>query len=158
MGRHYLSAVTAYAEGDNFRYELDARGVLRARVWRRPDLDSDRGAALGEEMSRVWIAASRDDRVFGLVFDLREAPPVFGPRTEKAFTAMFDERSNPKWAVLVAGEVAVQSMQLQRIANQNRRVVVVTRLEKAEAIAEAALGGAPPSSRGPLTPPSDSRR
>lgn len=139
--------MTAYAEGANFSYELDPRGVLRARVWRRLDLDSERGAALGEEMSRVWIAASRDANAIGLVFDLREAPPVFGPRTEKAFLAMFDERNNPKWAVLVAGEVAVQSMQLQRIATGHRRVVVVTSIEKAEAIVEAALGGSPPSSR-----------
>ncbi len=139
--------MAAYAEGENFSFTLDVHGVLRGRVWRRPDLDSERGAALGEEMAGVWIAASRDASVIGLVFDLREAPPVFGPRTEKAFSAMFDERSNAKWAVLIAGEVAVQSMQLQRIATGHRRVVVVTSMEKAEAIVEAALGGSPPASR-----------
>ena len=123
------------------------RGGLRSGVWRRPDLDSDRGAARAEEMAQVWLDASRDPNVSGLVFDLREAPLLFGPPTEKAFTGMFDERNNPKSAALIAADVAVQSMQLQRIAAGHRRVVVVTNVDKAQAVVEAALSGAPPSSR-----------
>lgn len=135
-----------YAEGDNFRYELDERGILRGRVWRRPDLDSERGAELAEEMARAWIAAGTDSRTAGLIFDLRDAPPVFGPRTERAFSTMLDARNNPKWVVLVAGEIAVQSLQLQRIASGHPRATVTKSLEHAEEIASAALrGGASPS-------------
>jgi hypothetical protein len=140
--------VGRYAEGDNFRYDLDARGVLRARVWRRLDLDSERGAVLANEMSRVWIGAAKDATVVGLVFDLREAPPVFGPKTEQAFVSMFDERNTPKWAVLVAGDNPVQTMQLQRIAAGHRRVTVTTSVERAEEVVEASLVGSSPPSRG----------
>ena len=119
-----------YADGANFRFELDARSILTCRVWKRPDLDADTGAALAHEMAAVWARAGSDAAVVAGVFDLRDAPPVFGPRTEAAFRTML-ERLGGKRIALLCGDNAVQRLQLQRIGAGHGAVIVTHLVEQA---------------------------
>lgn len=119
-----------YADGANFRFDLDARSILTCRVWKRPDLDAETGATLAHAMASVWARAGADAEVAACLFDLREAPPVFGPRTEDAFRTMLG-RINGKRFALLCGDNAVQRLQLQRIANGHGNVIVTHVLEQA---------------------------
>lgn len=119
-----------YADGANFRFELDVRSILTCRVWKRPDLDAETGAALAHEMAAVWARAGADAAVVAGVFDLREAPPVFGPRTEAAFRSML-ERLGGKRIALLCGDNAVQRLQLLRIGAGHTNVTVTHVLEQA---------------------------
>jgi hypothetical protein len=139
-----------YAEGANFGFTLDVTGFLVCRVWKRPDLDAETGAALAHEMASAWQRAGGDPEVVGGVFDLREAPPVFGPRTEGAFRTTL-ARMGGKRIALLSGDNAVQRLQLQRIVAGHRHAVVVDSPEAARLHAMAGpTSGAlanPPSSR-----------
>lgn len=68
-------------EDDNFTIDLHDDGVVMLRVWKRPDLPFEKGAALARRMLATASALARDDRAKGLVFDLRDAPVLTGPRT-----------------------------------------------------------------------------
>ena len=121
-----------YADGANYRFELDARSILTCRVWKRPDLDAEAGASLAHDMASVWARAGSDAAVVAGIFDLREAPPVFGPRTEEAFRSMLD-RLGGKRIALLCGDNAVQRLQLQRIATGHASAIVTHVLEQARA-------------------------
>lgn len=105
---------SVYAEGGNYRIELDA-GVATCTVWRRPDVDGETGAAWAREKIDHFAALARGP-ARGLVFDLRMAPPVTGPKTQEALGQMLEhfERAGRPVAVLV-GDHAVQKLQLQRV-------------------------------------------
>lgn len=112
-----------YADGANYRFELDTTGLLTCRVWKRVDLDTEAGADLAHAMAAVWARAGADAKVTAGVFDLRDAPPVFGPRTEEAFRSMLP-RLGGKRVALLCGDNAVQRLQLQRIAAGHGNVIV----------------------------------
>ncbi|MFO0571247.1 MAG: hypothetical protein U0263_36795 [Polyangiaceae bacterium] len=79
----------AYARGDNYEFTL-RQGLAYLRVWSRPDLDREAGARLAREEvdhHRRLTQLSRRT-VQGLVFDLSEAPPAWGPATEAALMEM----------------------------------------------------------------------
>jgi hypothetical protein len=97
-------------------------------------------------MAAVWQRGGADAAVSGGIFDLRDAPPVFGPRTEQAFRTML-ERLGGKRIALVSGESAMQRLQLQRIAHGHRHAAVVDSLESARLHVTAARVevAAPPS-------------
>ncbi len=108
--------VTLYAEGGNYRIELDAR-IATCRVWRRPDVDAETGAAFAKEKVAHFDALARG-AARALIFDLREAPPVTGPKTQEAIGRMVSafERARRRVA-LVSGPSATQRLQLQRIVD-----------------------------------------
>jgi hypothetical protein len=79
--------MSKYVEGLNYRIDLteDSDGrVATYKVWRRPDLDSATGARLAEEGVAHVHALFATGRADALAYDLTEAPPVLGPRTEAA--------------------------------------------------------------------------
>jgi hypothetical protein len=121
-----------YAEGENFRFELDTRAHLTCRVWKRPDLDAEAGASLAHAMAAVWTRAGADPAVVAGLFDLREAPPVFGPRTEEAFRNALGRVGGKRLALLCSTN-AVQKLQLQRIAAGHPHVLVADSADVAEA-------------------------
>lgn len=110
--------VTVYAEGGNYRIELD-EGIARCVVWRRPDVDGATGAAWAMEKIGHFRALARGP-ARALLFDLRQAPPVTGPKTQEALGQMLEsfERMRRPVAVLV-GDHAVQKLQLQRVVSQS---------------------------------------
>lgn len=99
--------------GEN--YEIVVHGKrASARVWKRPDLDSASGASNAATM----VAALTDlaSKVDSLVFDLRDAPVIAGPKTVDTLSALFRtyETAGAKIAVLVTTE-PIQTLQFRRL-------------------------------------------
>lgn len=125
---------TLVAEGGNYRIELDF-DVATCRVWRRPDVDAETGAAYAKQKIAHFDALARG-AARAMIFDLREAPPVTGPKTQEALGLMIAafERARRRVAI-VAGASATQRMQLQRIVDGSapRSGRVFASLEDAQA-------------------------
>ena len=103
-----------YAEGDNYRFEVEA-GHAYCKVWRRPDLDSSAGADLAEEKIQLFVELAEHHAVHTLLLDLRVAPSFVGPRTQRALGEAFHafERARKPLGVVTAS--AVQGLQVQRL-------------------------------------------
>jgi len=103
-----------YAEGGNYSMTL-GDGVATCRVWRRPDVTRDVGAAYAREMVVMFQRVAREPalRVRGAVMDLREATLSWGPNTQTALGEMFGalEASSRRIAV-VAADNALQMMSI----------------------------------------------
>ncbi|GAB5549225.1 MAG: hypothetical protein RLO52_21870 [Sandaracinaceae bacterium] len=127
---------SVYAEGGNYRIELD-EGIARCVVWRRPDVDGQTGAAWAKEKISHFKALARGP-ARALVFDLRQAPPVTGPKTQEALGQMLEsfERARRPVAVLV-GDHAVQKLQLQRVVTDCCPNVGVVFTDEAAAVRHA---------------------
>jgi hypothetical protein len=82
-----------YAEGGNYRFEIDDR-LVTCRVWSRPDVDRLAGAAFANEKVEHFDRLTALPRaiVVACLFDLREAPKSWGPITQSAL-----ERSVALW-------------------------------------------------------------
>jgi len=86
-------------------------GVAIIRVWKRPDLTREEGAALALEMVEAYRRVAREPLVRGMVADFREATTSWGPVTQAALGQMFSalEAANKRLALVVAND-AVQMM------------------------------------------------
>jgi hypothetical protein len=78
------------ARGANFEITAEA-GIVRLTVVNRPEVDRDEGARCAQLMhdtlaSRVLLTRSP---YRGLVFDVREGPEVFGPKTRASLEELF---------------------------------------------------------------------
>lgn len=140
------------AEGGNYALVID-RTIAWARVWKRPDLDSEAGARLAVELAQVFLRVTQEPfaRVCGAVLDLREAPPVIGPSTRATIgrVAAAWELIGRRFAFL-AGDNATQRLQLAAVVADHapRLGAVCSNHEDAEAwIRRGELP--PPSSRKP---------
>lgn len=122
-----------HARGDNYCIEIDG-GVARCRVWSRPDLDFETGARLAaEKVSLVRTLAA--GLASSMLFDLREAPKVTGPKTQYALAQILRcwEVAAKPIAVLVSS-ASMQKLQLTRIAGDVAplHAAIFTELEAAE--------------------------
>ncbi|MDI1483474.1 hypothetical protein [Polyangium sp. y55x31] len=106
-----------YAEGGNYCMTL-GDGVAECRVWRRPDVSREAGAAYAREMVGVFQRVAREPavRVRGAVMDLREVTVAWGPATDAALGEMFGalEVASRRIAV-VSPDNALQMMSLQSL-------------------------------------------
>ena len=106
-----------YAEGGNYRIELRGK-VAFCAVWRRPDVDSATGAQFAREKIAHFEKLARGEAI-GMVFDLRDAPPVTGPKTQEAIGQMllaFEAVGLPM--AVVVGDHSVQRLQLTRLVSE----------------------------------------
>jgi hypothetical protein len=78
----YIRDVRLIDEGENFRLAV-WRGVAFCQVWRRPDVSDVEGTRFAAVLmnSLRALLTSRDHDVPGIVFDVREAPTISGPKT-----------------------------------------------------------------------------
>ncbi len=85
------------------------------KVWRRPDLDSATGTRLANELA-VLLKALPGLGVREVFFDVREAPPVAGPKTTAVLGEIFAgfDAANLRLSVLV-GDHSVQALQFRRL-------------------------------------------
>jgi hypothetical protein len=106
-------------EGENYETWVEDDGVARCRVWRRPDLDAERGAAAAVEIGDELQALAELGEVCGLILDIHAAPQIVGPRTQDALTRLFTvwERAG-KPVVIVTGTSAVQRLQVHRLLTE----------------------------------------
>jgi hypothetical protein len=129
-----------WASGDNYDVRIED-GLARIRVWRRPDLSFERGAALAEEMTGHLHALARgvEPGVRGIVFDLREAPPLMGKRTRAAMARAAEqcEASRVRLAMLAASE-AQGTILRHALGREHARVRIFTDEGAAAAWASAA--------------------
>lgn len=123
---------TPLAAGDNYEVTLDGRVAL-ARVWRRPDLDSTAGARSAAEMIEL-VRSLTNGRVRGVVLDIREAPPIAGPKTSSLLGALLRtfEGSRVKLAIVIADD-PMQRLQFGRLVTSYAPTVAVVTNEIAEA-------------------------
>jgi len=103
------------AEGRNYTFDLD-RGVVVCRVVSVKTLTMEEGAACALEKIAIFQSLAQRADVRGLIFDLRDAPKIVGPKTEQALDAMISafRQAKKPLAILVAD--AVQELQQRRIA------------------------------------------
>lgn len=102
-----------FADGKNFRIVLE-HGIAIWTVWRRPDLDSTEGAELAEQQA-AEAAKLVASGVAGLLFDVRSAPDVAGPRTQAALGDLLAQFERRKLPVAVVVESPLQSLQFGRL-------------------------------------------
>lgn len=104
-------------EGDNYRVELDGRVAL-CRVWARPDLDFETGARLAAQKVEICRRLAAGE-ARALLFDLREAPKVTGPKTQKALEliiGVWESAARP--IAIIVSPASLQKLQLSRIAKE----------------------------------------
>jgi len=129
------------AGGANFKITLEPPTAI-CRVWQRPDLSSAEGARCAEEMSAHLSKLTARLDLHGAVFDVSEAPPVTGPKTEAALGALYAlyERAKRKIAV-VTGSHPTQRMQQTRVLREHAPEYgrVVFSLDEGRAFVEAPI-------------------
>ena len=69
-------------EGENFRL-YTWRSVAFCQVWSRPDVSAEDGSRFAAVLmnSLRFLLTDQDNQVPGIVFDIREAPAISGPKT-----------------------------------------------------------------------------
>ncbi|MEO8180599.1 MAG: hypothetical protein ABI895_17325 [Deltaproteobacteria bacterium] len=102
-------------EGANYRVELNGN-VAVCSVWSRPDLDCETGAQLAAQ--KVVICRSlAAGQALGLIFDLREAPKVTGPKTQKSLELIMGAwQAAARPIAIIVSPASMQKLQLTRIA------------------------------------------
>jgi hypothetical protein len=89
--------------------------LVTCRVWRDATIDAETGALCAAQMSALIEQHALSGPRKGFVFDVRKAPPAFGPKTEASITQLLERTiaSGRKMAVLVGG--AMQELQYKRL-------------------------------------------
>ncbi len=109
------------SEGDN--HLISARhGIATCQVWIRADLSPEEGARNARQMSdyleRNVLLTGSPYR--GVIFDLRKAPPVFGPKTRQALAGFFAAAAIAQIPVAVlVGESAIQVLQFRNLCRDS---------------------------------------
>lgn len=112
-----------FATGVNYSLSLDGP-LARVRIWRRPDLDPTTSANAASEVFGHLVALvsptsdrRAPDRVKGIVFDIREAPVVAGPKTAERLGELFTvlERRKARIAVVILQDQPMQVLQFRRL-------------------------------------------
>lgn len=106
--------------GENFTFGVAPNQRAICRVWRRPDLSSTDGASSAEQMTTLMRAEASRLGSMGMMFDLRDAPFIAGPRTEAAIAAMLSSWDQArKRSVIVLSEDPMQQLQMKRLVEKH---------------------------------------
>jgi hypothetical protein len=110
--------MNALASGDNYEIRLEGR-IAMCRVFQRHDRSSAQGADSAAEIAQHLVLLARREGIDGLVFDFRDAPTVFGPRTEGALGQGFAafEQARRRVVAVVATQ-PLQRLQIARVLAQ----------------------------------------
>lgn len=104
-------------EGDNHHLTLE-HGLVRGRIWKRPDLDLAQGAENARQIERAlltWLKHAPR----GLYLDVSEGPEVAGPKTEATLSAWFRAYADKQVRVAIrVGPSAMQRMQYRRLVQE----------------------------------------
>lgn len=113
-----------------FAITREAHDVVRCRVWRDPHVDEAVGARSASEMSAALAthALHPSAPCPGLVFDVREGPPAFGPKTEASLRSLLSSAVNQRRPVAVVVAQAMQELQYTRLCGEvSSQLCLVTR-------------------------------
>jgi hypothetical protein len=113
----YPGGKRPHAEGKNYRFDIEG-GIVWCRVWARLDLDHDTGARCAFEKAEIIAQLVELPRLAAraCLFDLREAPTNWGPKTHSALEKCFGlwERARRKIAVVTSGD-PLQSLHAKQL-------------------------------------------
>jgi hypothetical protein len=105
-------------QGDNYELSLSG-GLVRGRIWKRPDLDLAEGAANAKQIE-LTLLSWLQYRPRGLFLDVSEAPEVAGPKTEATLGEWVRAYAHAKARVAVrVGPSAMQKLQYRRVIQEN---------------------------------------
>ena len=104
-------------EGRNYEGKIED-GVLCIRVWRRRDLDSLAGSRCAEDLVGD-IVRHLEAELEGLIWDMREAPTSFGPRTQDVIKEGLRAWSKAGRKVALISNSAIQTLLVQRLVNES---------------------------------------
>lgn len=130
-------------DGDGPNFAITRNGALaRCRVWSRPDLSSEEGAACARAISSHLARLAGDPVVRSVILDVAEAPPAAGPNTLDALArlfASFEEAEKP--ILVVVGESALRRIQYARLVGEHagRHGLVVADPDAAVELARRSL-------------------
>jgi hypothetical protein len=107
-----------YAEGPNFTIDLED-GVAVVRSFKRVDLDSVQLGDAALQLRELGSELTKEEKVSGLVVDLRRTPGAVGPRVEQAYSDIAGawEATGQRVSFLIL-EDAMQHMQITRIVSK----------------------------------------
>ena len=106
------------ANSESWRVEKRG-GVVTFVMWKRPDLTRDQAAAKVRESVPVLLRLLDGAAHRALVFDLRAAPPTWGPITHKAFVdviSAWDVARRP--VAVVAADEAIGRLSARSLVNE----------------------------------------
>lgn len=108
--------MVTFATGGNFEITL-THGIAVCRIWMRPDVTREQGAAFAQQKIALLSDLSRRPRLVakGLLLDMRQAPPKWGPITQSALDQIFAawETAGRHIAVLACAD-PIQTMILRQ--------------------------------------------
>jgi hypothetical protein len=95
--------------------------VAHCRVWTRTDIDATTGAVCAKEMrDAISEHVVRGFGFRGVIFDVREGPPAFGPKTQVALTELIREcAAGGRGIAFLVGDSAIQRMQFTRLQKES---------------------------------------
>jgi hypothetical protein len=115
-------------EGENFRLAV-WQGAAYCQVWRRPDVSAADGTRFAAVLmnSLRFLLTDDDNRVPGIVFDIREAP-LAGPNTYALLSEAVNTWSLAGKSVVMLVGTEEQRAQMTKLvaASGNGRAVVCT--------------------------------
>ncbi len=129
-----------YKQGANYELELGDDGVCVCRVHRRSELSREQGARCAEEQVVLLteLAARAATEVRALIFDLSDAPDVWGPLTQRALENMLAPwEVAHKRVVVVVGPEPIQRFNVESLIKSS--VPSLGRIADSPADAEARL-------------------
>ena len=126
-----MGPLSFIVERGNHRVERDD-GLLRIAVWRDPQLDAETGALAFEQTVRQL--APMIPSLEHVVFDLRDAPRVVGPRTQAALASFLGALARLRRRIaVISSDDAVQQLQLRRLVAEAAPLAAVVVMEEASA-------------------------
>lgn len=115
-------ATLAEESGPNFAITRDG-ALARCRIWSRPDLSSEEGAACAAQIQRSLEHLASDASVRTVILDVAEAPAAAGPKTLASLARLFASfEAAEKPIVVVVGESAMRRIQYGRLVGENARL------------------------------------
>lgn len=115
--------VAAPHKGSNFEIE-ESSGLVRCRVWRRPDLSREDGAKSADALAETLVQLAADTtKARSFVLDLLDAPPA-GPLTQRSLERIMAACAAAKRRIaVVVSEDPLHLMQMRRIVGDHAREV-----------------------------------
>jgi hypothetical protein len=107
------------AEGENHLIS-ERDGLAVCQIWSRPDLSSDEGAKNAAQMVSFMkdVVLRVGTKYRGFIFDVRRAPPVFGPNTRIVLADLLARAVERSVRVaIITGESATQQLQFRSLCS-----------------------------------------
>ncbi len=107
-----------HKQGGNYEIDLGSDGVVVCSVHRRKELTRDQGARCAQEQAvhLTALAARPAHEARALLYDLTDAPDVWGPATQRALESMLKPwEAAHKRVIIVVGPEPIQRFNVETL-------------------------------------------